>query len=120
LDVYSVVECAILRGHIWIPLISQRLILSAKLCLSEVQHKGALHIFRRLNQLHSLLVQWCARVGNGRSAREDGNEVFLLGITRWVAVPTPRDELASGEEMAGRDIVMVAEKNLLVIGCKSI
>jgi len=59
-------------------------------------------------------------VGNGRSAREDGNEVFLLGITRWVAAPTPRDELASGEEMAGRDIVMVAEKNLLVIGCKSI
>lgn len=46
--------------------------------------------------------------GNGRSAREDWNVVFLLGIMRCAAVRPLCDESASGEETRGRDIVIVA------------
>lgn len=49
-------------------------------------------------------------VGNGRSARDDGNEVFRLGIIRCVTGRVPCDDSASGEETTGRDIVIVAER----------
>jgi len=53
-------------------------------------------------------------VGNGRRARDDGNEGFRLGIIRSVAVRPLCEESASGDEIRGRDIVMVAERMLVL------
>jgi hypothetical protein len=52
----------------------------------------------------------CEMVGNGRRARDDGKEAFRRGIIRWVAVRPLLDESASGEDIIGRDIVIVAER----------
>lgn len=46
--------------------------------------------------------------GNGRRARDDGNEVFRRGMTRWVAAVRDDEESARGEDTRGRDIVRVA------------
>lgn len=48
-------------------------------------------------------------VGNGRRARDDGKDAFRRGMMRCVAV-REFDESASGDEIMGRDIVIVAEK----------
>lgn len=50
----------------------------------------------------------CEIVGNGRRARDGGKEAFRRGIIRGVAILPLLDESASGEEIIGRDIVIVA------------
>lgn len=50
----------------------------------------------------------CEIVANGRRARDDGNEAFRRGIIRGVVILPLLDESASGEEIMGRDIVIVA------------
>jgi len=47
-------------------------------------------------------------MGNGRRARDDGKEVFRLGMIRCAADRPLWDESASGDETKGRDIVIVA------------
>lgn len=49
--------------------------------------------------------------GNGRSAREEGNEGFLRGTMRF-ASPCALGEVASGEDTIGRDMVMEAKANV--------
>lgn len=51
--------------------------------------------------------------GKGRSAREDGNEVFRLGTIRCAAVRPVWVESASGEETKGLEIVIVAKRELI-------
>jgi len=50
----------------------------------------------------------CEMVGNGRRARDEGNDGLRLGTMRWVAEPFDCECPARGEETAGRDIVRVA------------
>lgn len=52
--------------------------------------------------------------GNGRRARDDGNEVFRRGMTRWVAAVRDDEESARGEDTRGRDIVRVASGEVKV------
>lgn len=57
-------------------------------------------------------------VGNGRSAREEGKDVFRFGTMRVVWGMFGCDEFARGEETAGRAKVMVAKHNLLSVNDK--
>ncbi len=52
--------------------------------------------------------------GNGRRARDDGNEVFRRGMTRWAAAVRGDEESARGEDTSGRDIVRVAGREMKV------
>lgn len=52
--------------------------------------------------------------GNGRRARDDGNEVFRRGRTRWAAAVRDDEESARGEDTRGRDIVRVAGREVKV------
>lgn len=51
-------------------------------------------------------------VGNGRRARDEGKETFRAGVILCVAVRPLCDEPASGEETRGRDMAIVAVKDV--------
>ena len=53
----------------------------------------------------------CAIEGNGRSARDEGNEAFRRGAMHWAAVCTRTGEElpARGEETVGRDMTAAEE-----------